>query len=137
MFVCFFLVLFCFICMSRVIFWVLFISIDRVLSFLTITLIGMEKTFCYNGLRQIGLISFKWGSSFGVLSVDSKQLISLGSSSVIYGILLLSQGCCRFNQYNLQDKILQLNSDPTLYWGGSLHMLANWLAHTLLLYPFS
>ena len=60
------------------------------------------------------MISFKWGSLFGALSVDSKQRISFGSSSVVYGILLLRQGCCSFNQYNLQDMILRLNFNPTL-----------------------
>ena len=74
----------------------------------------LGETFSFNGLRQIGLISFKWGSLFGALSVDSKQRISFGSSSVVYGILLLRQGCCSFNQYNLQDMILRLNFNPTL-----------------------
>ena len=62
----------------------------------------------YNGLKQIGLISFKWGSLFGALSVDSKQRISFGGSSVVYGVLLLSQEYCSFSQYNLQDRMLQL-----------------------------
>ena len=33
----------------------------------------LGETFSFNGLRQIGLISFKWGSLFGALSVDSKE----------------------------------------------------------------
>ena len=76
------------------------------------------ETLSYNWLRQIGLISFKWGSKSGVLSVVSKQWISFGVSSVVYGILLLSQGWCGFSQYNLQDRMLWLNYNPTLYWGG-------------------
>ena len=38
------------------------------------------------------MISIKWGSFLGVLSVDSKQRISFGGTSIVYGILL---GCCR------------------------------------------
>ena len=96
----------------------------------------LGETLSCNGLRQIGLISFKWGSLFGALSVDSKQQISFGVSSVVYGILLLSHGCCSFNQYDLQDRILRLNSNPTLYWGGWCHVSANSHAHMLLSYHF-
>ena len=38
------------------------------------------------------MISIKWGSFLGVLFVDSKQRISFGGTSIVYGILL---GCCR------------------------------------------
>ena len=55
------------------------------------------------------------GLGFMVLLVDSKQQISFWGSNAVYGILLLGQGCCSFNQYNLQDGMLQLNSNPTLY----------------------
>ena len=79
---------------------------------------GLEETLSYNWLRQIGLISFKCGSLFGALSADSNQRISFEGSSVAYGILLRSHGCCSFNQYNLKDRMLQLNSNLTLYWGG-------------------
>ena len=66
----------------------------------------------------MGLISLKWGFLFGALPVDSKQGISLGGSFAVYGILLHGQGCCSFNQYNLQDRMLWLTSNPILYWGG-------------------
>ena len=55
---------------------------------------------------------------FGAFSVDSKQRISFGGSGAVYGILLLGQGCCSFNQYNLQGRMLRLISNPALYWGG-------------------
>ena len=69
----------------------------------------------YSGLRQIGLISLKWGSLFGAFPVDSKQQISFGGSGAVYGLLLFCQGCCSFSQYNLQDRMLRLISNPTLY----------------------
>ena len=53
-----------------------------------------------------------WG--FGVLLVDSNKQILFGGSSAVYGIFFLDQGCLSFNQYNLQDGMLQLNSNPTL-----------------------
>ena len=49
---------------------------------------------------------------FEALSVDSTQRISFGGSSVVYGILLLSQGF-GFNQYDLHNRMLRLNSNPT------------------------
>ena len=98
------------------IFWASFISSDRELSFLTVTVMTWEN-LSYNGLRHIGLINFKWGALFGTLSVNSKQWTSLGGSSVVYSILLLSQRCCKFNQYKLQYTLLRLNSNSTLYWG--------------------
>ena len=97
------------------IFWASFISNDRELSFLTMTVMTWGN-LSYNGLRHIGLISFKWGALFGTLSVNSKQRTSLEGFSFVYSILLLSQGCCKVNQYNLQDTLLQLNSNSTLYW---------------------
>ena len=54
-----------------------------------------------------------WG--LGVLPVDSNKQILFGGSSAVYGTLFLGQGCWSFNQYNLQDRMLQLNSNPTLY----------------------
>ena len=39
-------------------------------------------------------------------------------SSAVHGILLLGLGCCSFNQYNLQDRMLRLIFNPTMYWGG-------------------
>ena len=44
-----------------------------------------------------------------------KQGISLGGSYAVYDILLHGQGCCSFNQYNLQDRMLWLTSNPILY----------------------
>ena len=90
-----------------------FYSQRQVAQFYYCYINGIGKTLSYNGLRQIGLITFKWGSFFGALSLDSKQWISFGGSSVVYGILLLSQGCYSFNQYNLHDRMLRLNSNPT------------------------
>ena len=55
-------------------------------------------TLSYNRLRQIRMISFFF---FGTLPEDSKQRISFGGSSAVYGILLLSQWCSSFNQYKL------------------------------------
>ena len=81
----------------------------------------LGETLSYNGVRQIGVVSFKWGSLFGAFSLDSKQQISFRSSSVVSDVLLLSHGCCSFNQYNLQDCI-DLQSDP--------------IAHMLLSYHF-
>ena len=70
---------------------------------------GLGETLSYNGLSEIGLSSFKSGS----------LLVGLSAGSIaVNSILLLTQGCRRFNQYNLQDRMLQLNSNPTLYWGG-------------------
>ena len=54
-----------------------------------------------------------WG--LGVLPVDSNKQILFGGSSAVYGTLFLGQGCWSFNQHNLQDRMLQLNSNPTLY----------------------
>ena len=53
---------------------------------------------------------------FGALSVDSRQRTSSGSSSVVYGILLLSQGCCSFNEYNLQIVVIEFQSNPVRKW---------------------
>ena len=78
---------------------------------------GFGETLSYNGLRQIGLISLKWGFLFEVSPVDSKQRIPFGGSGAVYGILVLGQGCSSFNQYNLQDRITWLISYLTLYWG--------------------
>ena len=67
---------------------------------------GLGETLSYNGPKQIGLISLKLGFLFGVFHVDSKQQILFWGSSAVYGILILGQGCCRFNQYNLQNRML-------------------------------
>ena len=72
---------------------------------------GFGENFSYNRLRQTGLINLKWGFLFGALLMDSIQWISFGGFSAVSGILLLSQ-CCSFNRYNLQDSMLQLNSNP-------------------------
>ena len=59
-----------------------------------------------------------WG--LRVLLVDSNKQILFGGFQfcIWYIILFLGQGCWSFNQYNLQDGMLQLNSNPTLYWRG-------------------
>ena len=75
---------------------------------------GLGEILRYNGLRQIGLISLLWGFLFGAFLVDSKQRILFGGFSVVYGILLLGQECCSFNQYNLQDRMFRLISSLTL-----------------------
>ena len=72
-----------------------------------------------NGLGEIlSFKSFKWGSLLGALSVCSKQRILFGVSSAVYGILLHSQVCCSFTQYNLEDRMLRLGSNPILHSGG-------------------
>ena len=114
---CLFFVLFCFMCVLRGDILGSFYSERQGAQFYHYYINGLGETLSYNGLRQIGLISFKWGSLFGALSVDSKQRISFGGSSVVYVILLDSQGYWSFNQCNLQDRMLRLNSNPTLYWG--------------------
>ena len=96
----------------------LFLFVETGAQFYHYYINGLGETLSYKGPRQIGLISFKWGSLFGALSVDSKQQMLFGGSSVVYGVLLLSQGYCNFNQFNLQDRMLQMNYNPTLYWGG-------------------
>ena len=35
---------------------------------------------------------------------------------IVYDILLLSQGCRSFNQYNLQDVVIEFQSSPVLRW---------------------
>ena len=113
--VCLLFVLFCFMCILRGDIPGSFYSKRQGAQSYHYYISELGETLNYNGLRQIGLISFKWSSLFGALSVDSKQRISFGGSSVVYGILLLSQGCSSFNQYNLHDWVLWLNSSPTLY----------------------
>ena len=82
--------------------WVPFIHRDKVYY-----ISGLGETWSYNRLRQIGLISLKLGFLFGAFLVNFKQRISFwGSIAVLYGILLLGQGCCNFNQYNLQKRML-------------------------------
>ena len=39
----------------------------------------------------------------------------LWGSGAVYGILLLGQECCSFNQYNLRDRMLQLIFNQILY----------------------
>ena len=56
-----------------------------------------------------------WG--LDVLPVDSNKQILFRGSSAVYGIFFRDQGCWSFNQYNLQDGMLQLNSIPALYGG--------------------
>ena len=116
--VCLFFVLFCFMCALRGDILGSIYSERQGAQFYHYYINELGEILSYNGLSQIGFISCKWGSLFGPLSVDSKQRISFGCSSVVYGILLLSQGCCSFNEYNLQDRMLWLNSNPTLDWGG-------------------
>ena len=54
-----------------------------------------------------------WG--LVVLPVDSNKQILFEGSNAEYGILFLDQGFWSFNHYNLQDGMLQLNSNLTLY----------------------
>ena len=91
-----FFCLFCFMCVLRVDILGSFYSTRHGAQFYHYCINGLWETISYNGLRQVGFISFKWSFLFGVLSVDSKQRISFGSSSVLYLILLLSQGCCNW-----------------------------------------
>ena len=78
---------------------------------------GLRETLSYNVLRPRELISFKGGFLFWECPVDSKQQTSFGISSTVYDILLVGQRCWNFYQYNLQNRLLQLSSNPALYWG--------------------
>ena len=80
---CLFFVLFCFMCVLRCDVLGSFYSQRQGTQFSHYDINRFEETLSYNGLKQRGLIGFKWGSLFGALSVDSKQRISFGGPSVV------------------------------------------------------
>ena len=49
------------------------------------------------------------------LNYDAKGVRDIDPALVFGGILLLGLGCGSLNQYNLQDRMLRLNSNLTRY----------------------
>ena len=85
--VCLSFILFRFICLLRVDILGWFYSWRQGSQFYHYYINGLAEKLSYNGLRQMGLISFNWDSLFGALPVDSKQRISFGGSSVVVMVL--------------------------------------------------
>ena len=74
--------------------------------------IGFGKTLTCSRIRQVGLISFGWGSNSRICLWIPESEFHL--NGLLFSYVVLNQKCCLSFQYNLLDRMLRNYSCATL-----------------------